>query len=150
DVIFVMAMSCLVTWLIYRFLLQPFGLGYLDTIVFILVIASVVQLVETVTRKASPVLFEALGIYLPLITTNCTILGTALLNIQYEYNLVEALVYAVATAVGFTLALVIMAGIRERLELTRVPSLFQGAAITLVTAGILSIAFMGFRGMITL
>ncbi len=149
-VIFVMAMSCLVTWLIYRFLLQPFGLGYLDTIVFILVIASVVQLVETVMRKASPVLFEALGIYLPLITTNCTILGTALLNIQYEYNLVEALVYAVATAVGFTLALVIMAGIRERLELTRVPSLFQGAAITLVTAGILSIAFMGFRGMITL
>ena len=103
-VIFVMAMSCLVTWLIYRFLLQPFGLGYLDTIVFILVIASVVQLVETVMRKASPVLFEALGIYLPLITTNCTILGTALLNIQYEYNLVEALVYAVATAVGFTLA----------------------------------------------
>ena len=149
-VIFVMTMAGLATWFIYNYLLLPFNLGYLRTITFILVIASLVQLVETVMRKVSPVLFDALGIYLPLITTNCAILGMALLNVQYEHGLVEAAVYAFSTAVGFTLALVIMSGIRERLELVKVSGLFKDAALTLITAGILSTAFMGFSGMITL
>jgi len=149
-VIFVMTMSAVVTWVIDTFLLVPFDLIYLRTITFILVIAGLVQLVETVLKKTNPTLFRAMGIYLPSITTNCTILGVALLNVQAGYNIIQTIVYAIATGIGFTLALVIMAGIRERLELANVSSYLRGAAVSLVTAGILSLAFMGFKGMMTL
>jgi electron transport complex protein RnfA len=149
-VIFVMTMSAVVTWVIDTFLLVPLDLIYLRTITFILVIAGLVQLVETVLKKTNPTLFRAMGIYLPLITTNCTILGVALLNVQAGYNIIQTIVYAIATGIGFTLALVIMAGIRERLELADVSSYLRGAAVSLVTAGILSLAFMGFKGMMTL
>ena len=149
-VIFVMTISSIVTWIIDILLLQPFDLVYLRTIAFILVIAGLVQLVETVLKKTNPTLFRALGIYLPLITTNCTILGVALLNVQAGNNIIETIVYAISVAVGFTLALVIMAGIRERLELATLSSYLRGAAVSLVTAGILSLAFMGFKGMMTL
>lgn len=149
-VIFVMTMGSLVTWFIYHLILEPFALQYLQTIVFILVIASLVQLVEIVLRKVSPALYQGLGIFLPLITTNCAILAVALLNILEEFTLIESIVFGFAAAVGFTLALVIMAGLRERMEFTSIPKAFQGSAITLITAGILSIAFMGFRGMMSL
>jgi electron transport complex protein RnfA len=149
-VIFVMTMSSIVTWIVDILLLQPFDLVYLRTIAFILVIAGLVQLVETVLKKTNPTLFRALGIYLPLITTNCTILGVALLNVQAGNNIIETIVYAISVAVGFTLALLIMAGIRERLELATVSGYLRGAAVSLVTAGILSLAFMGFKGMMTL
>jgi electron transport complex protein RnfA len=149
-VIFVMTMSAIVTWIVYNFLLEPFGLVYLRTITFILVIAGLVQLVETILKKTNPTLFRALGIYLPLITTNCTILGVALLNVQAGHNIIQTIVYAISVAIGFTIALVIMAGIRERLELANVSSFLRGAAVSLVTAGILSLAFMGFKGMMTL
>lgn len=149
-VIFVMTMSSIVTWIVDILLLQPFDLVYLRTIAFILVIAGLVQLVETVLKKTNPTLFRALGIYLPLITTNCTILGVALLNVQAGNNIIQTIVYAISVAVGFTLALLIMAGIRERLELATVSSYLRGAAVSLVTAGILSLAFMGFKGMMTL
>jgi electron transport complex protein RnfA len=149
-VIFVMVMSAIVTWVIDLFLLQPFSLEYLRTIVFILVIAGLVQFVEMVLKKTNPALFQALGIYLPLITTNCTILGVALLNVQSEHNIIETVVYSLATGIGFTLAMVIMAGIRERLELANMSNYLKGAAVTLVSAGILSLAFMGFKGMVTL
>jgi electron transport complex protein RnfA len=149
-VIFVMVMSAIVTWVVYNYILFPYNLGYLKTIAFILIIAGLVQLVETILKKTNPTLFRALGIYLPLITTNCTILGVALLNVQAEHNIIETVVYAIAVAVGFTIALIIMAGIRERLELANVSSYLRGAAVSLVTAGILSLAFMGFKGMMTL
>jgi electron transport complex protein RnfA len=149
-VIFVMTLSAVVTWVIDTFLLFPLDLVYLRTIVFILVIAGLVQLVEMVLKKTNPTLFRALGIYLPLITTNCTILGVALLNVQAGYNIIQTIVYSISTGAGFTLALVIMAGIRERLELADVSSYLRGAAVSLVTAGILSLAFMGFKGMMTL
>lgn len=149
-VIFVMTMAAIVTWLIFNFILVPLDLVYLRTIAFILVIASLVQLVETVLKKTNPTLFRALGIYLPLITTNCAILGVAILNVQAGHNIIQTIVYAIATAIGFTLALTIMAGIRERLELVNMSSFLRGAAVTLVTAGILSLAFMGFKGMVTL
>jgi electron transport complex protein RnfA len=149
-VIFVMTISSIVTWIIDILLLQPFDLVYLRTIAFILVIAGLVQLVETVLKKTNPTLFRALGIYLPLITTNCTILGVALLNVQAGNNIIQTIVYAISVAVGFTLALLIMAGIRERLELATLSSYLRGAAVSLVTAGILSLAFMGFKGMMTL
>ncbi len=149
-VVFVMTMASLVTWLIYNFLLVPFALEYLRTVAFILVIASLVQLVEMVIQKVSPALNQALGIFLPLITTNCAVLAVAILNIQNDFTLLQSLVYGFGAAVGFTLALVLIAGMRERLELVTVPRPFRGTAIALVTAGILSIAFMGFRGMIAL
>lgn len=149
-VVFVMTMSSIVTWIVYNYLLEPFGLVYLRTIAFILVIAGLVQLVETILKKTNPTLFRALGIYLPLITTNCAILGVALLNIQAGHNIIQTIVYAISVAIGFTIALVIMAGIRERLDLANVSSFLRGAAVTLVTAGILSLAFMGFKGMMTL
>jgi electron transport complex protein RnfA len=147
-VTFVMGLASLVTWLLEYYVLVPFELQYLRTIVFILVIAALVQFVELVVRKISPVLYKALGIFLPLITTNCAVLGVALLNIQLEYNLLESVVFGVAAAIGFTLALVIIAGIRERLELVFIPKHFRGVSIALIIAGILSIAFMGFQGMI--
>ena len=149
-VIFVMALSTLVTWLVQIYILDPFGLQYLQVVTFILIIAGLVQMVETMLRKVSPTLYQGLGIYLPLITTNCAVLAVALLAIRMEFTLVESLVFSLAAAVGFTLALLIMAGIRERLELADVPGPMRGSAITLITSGILSLAFMGFKGMLTL
>lgn len=149
-VTFVMAMAAIVTWVVYNYVLWPLHLEYLRTIAFILIIAGLVQLVETILKKTNPTLFRALGIFLPLITTNCTILGVAILNIQAEHNIFETVVYSISVAIGFTLALVIMAGIRERLDLANVSSYLRGAAVSLVTAGILSLAFMGFSGMMTL
>lgn len=146
-VTFVMGMASLVTWLLEHYILEEFNLQYLRTIVYILVIAALVQFVELVIRKVSPVLYQALGIFLPLITTNCAVLGVALLNVQLEYNLLESVVFGIAAAIGFTLALVIMAGIRERLELAFIPKAMRGVPIALIVAGILSIAFMGFQGM---
>jgi electron transport complex protein RnfA len=146
-VTFVMSMAALVTWVLEWFVLEPNNMQYLRTIVFILVIASLVQFVEIVMRKVAPALYEGLGIFLPLITTNCAVLGVAILNIQIGYNLFEAIIHSVAAAVGFTLALVILAGIRERQELTFVPRHFRGVTLSLIIAGILSIAFMGFQGM---
>ncbi len=149
-VVFVMTLAAIVTWFIFNYILVPMDLVYLRTIAFILVIASLVQLVEIVMKKNNPTLFRALGIYLPLIVTNCAILGVALLNIQMDHNIVQTIVYAIAAAIGFTLALVIMAGIRERLDLANMPGVLQGAAVTLVTAGILSLSFMGFTGIMSL
>ncbi len=149
-VIFVMTMATLVTWLLYTFVLVEFGLEYLQIVTFILVIASLVQLVETVLRKISPTLYQGLGIFLPLITTNCAVLAVTLLAVRQEFPFVESIVFAVAASVGFSLALVIMAGIRERLEMAKMPDVLEGSAVTLITAGILSIAFLGFQGMLSL
>ncbi len=147
-VIFVMTMAATITWIAYRFVLIPLDLTYLQTIVFILVIASLVQLVEMVLQKQFPALYEALGIFLPLITTNCAILGVAVLNIQKDLSFISALVFAFSAGVGFTLALVLMGGLRERIDLAPVPEPLKGVAIALVTAGLLSLAFMGFSGLI--
>ncbi len=147
-VVFVMTVAAAVTWNIQRFILTPFDLQYLQTIMFILVIASLVQLVEIFIRKASPALYQALGIFLPLITTNCAVLGMAILTIQKELNFISAITFALGSALGFTLALVLMAGIRERLEMADVPKPFAGTAAAYVTAGLLSLAFMGFSGMV--
>ena len=147
-VIFVMTVASVVTWFIQYFVLIPFGIEYLQTIAFILVIASLVQLVEMVVQKASPVLYQSLGIFLPLITTNCAVLGVAVLNIQKGYSFLETVIFALGAAVGFTLAMVLFAGLRERLDLCPVPKSFRGTAIALVTAGLLSLAFMGFAGLV--
>jgi electron transport complex protein RnfA len=147
-VIFVMGMTALVTWPIEQYLLIQYNLQYLRTIVFILVIAALVQFVELVVRKISPALYQALGIYLPLITTNCAVLGVAILNINLGYNLLEAVVFSVAAAAGFTMAMLIMAGIRERLDLSFVPGHLKGISLGLIMTGILSLAFSGFKGML--
>jgi len=147
-VTFVMTVATVVTWFLQYFVLVPFGIEYLQTIAFILVIASLVQLVEMVVQKVSPVLYQSLGIFLPLITTNCAVLGLAVLSIQKDYTFLEGVVFALGAALGFTLALVLFAGLRERLELCPVPDSFRGAAIALITAGLLSLAFMGFAGMV--
>ncbi len=147
-VIFVMTVASVVTWFIQYFILIPFGIEYLQTIAFILVIASLVQLVEMVIQKTSPVLYQSLGIFLPLITTNCAVLGVAVLNIQKSYNFIESLVFALGAGLGFTLAMVLFAGLRERIELCPVPNSFRGTAIAMVTAGLLSLAFMGFAGLV--
>jgi len=147
-VIFVMTIASVVTWFIQYFVLIPFGIEYLQTIAFILVIASLVQLVEMVVQKASPVLYQSLGIFLPLITTNCAVLGVAVLNIQKGYSFLETVIFALGASVGFTLAMVLFAGLRERLDLCPVPRSFRGTAIALVTAGLLSLAFMGFAGLV--
>lgn len=149
-VIFVITLASLVTNLIYNFVLIPLNLLFLYIITFILVIASLVQLVEIILEKISPALYRALGIYLPLITVNCAILGLALLNVIKGHNALEAIVFGLGAGIGFALALLIMAGIRERLELADVPVALQGAAITLITAGLLSLAFMGFSGLVKL
>ena len=128
------------------FLLNPFGLQYLQTITFILVIASLVQMVEIILKKVSPALYQALGIFLPLITTNCAVLGVAILVIQKDFSLIQSVVYAFSTAIGFALALTVFAGIREQLALVNIPKGMRGMAIVLVTAGLLSLAFMGFSG----
>lgn len=147
-VAFVLVLATIVTYLIQYYVLNKLGLGYLQTIAFILVIAALVQLVEIILKKASPSLYQALGIFLPLITTNCAILGVAILTIQKEFNLLEGVVYAASNAVGFGLALTIFAGIREHLELQEVPKGLQGTPIALITAGILAMAFMGFSGLV--
>lgn len=147
-VIFVMALANLVTYLIYFYILSPLSIQFMLTITFILVIAFLVQVVEIILKKSAPTLYQALGIYLPLITTNCAVLGIAILAIQKEYNLIESVVYASAIAVGFTLALLLMAGIREQLELTGTPKGMKGFPISLVTAGLLALAFMGFSGLV--
>lgn len=149
-VIFVMTMATLVTWILFTYVLVPFSLEYLQIVTFILVIASLVQLVETTLRKISPTLYQGLGIFLPLITTNCAIMAVALLAVREEFTLVEAVVFGIAASLGFSLALVIMAGIRERLEFADMPDALQGSAVTLITAGILSLAFLGFKGMLAL
>ncbi|ORJ57441.1 electron transport complex subunit RsxA [Geothermobacter hydrogeniphilus] len=147
-VTFVMTVAAVVTWLIQYFILIPFNIEYLQTIAFILVIASLVQLVEMVIQKVSPVLYQSLGIFLPLITTNCAVLGLAVLNIQKGYSFLESVVFAIGAALGFTLAMVLFAGLRERIDLCPVPKSFRGTAIALVTAGLLSLAFMGFAGLV--
>lgn len=147
-VTFVLAIASIAAYLIQYHILVPLHIEYMQTIVFILVIAALVQMVEIMLKKVSPALYQALGIFLPLITTNCAVLGVAILLVQKEYNLGEAVVYAVVVAVGFTLALVLFAGLRERLELENVPKALQGVPIALITAGILAMAFMGFSGLV--
>ena len=147
-VTFVMALSAVVTWLIQTYILVPLGIEYMQTIVFILVIAALVQMVEIVLKKVSPSLYQALGIFLPLITTNCAVLGVAILMIQKEFSLLQGVVYNVATALGFALALVIFAGLRERIEFEEAPKAFQGVPIALITASSLAMAFMGFSGLV--
>ncbi len=147
-VTFVMTVATVVTWFIQYFILIPFGIEYLQTIAFILVIASLVQLVEMVIQKSSPALYQSLGIFLPLITTNCAVLGLAVLNIQKDYSFLEGVIFALGAAIGFTLAMILFAGLRERVALCPVPKSFRGTAIALVTAGLLSLAFMGFAGLV--
>lgn len=147
-VAFVMVLATIVTYLIQNYVLNRLGLAYLQTIAFILVIAALVQLVEIILKKASPALYQALGIFLPLITTNCAILGVAILTIQKEFNLIEGVVFAISHAVGFGLALSIFAGIREHLDLQNIPKGLKGTPIALITAGILAMAFMGFSGLV--
>ena len=147
-VTFVMALTSVVAWSIQTYVLVPLGIEYMQTIVFILVIAALVQMVEIMLKKVSPSLYQALGIFLPLITTNCAVLGVAILMISKEFNLLQSIVYSVATAIGFALALVLFAGIRERLELEDVPKAVQGVPVALITAGILAMAFMGFSGLV--
>ena len=147
-VIFVITISSFATGCIYKFILQPTGFDYLQTIVFILVIAALVQFVEMFLKKQVPALYQSLGVYLPLITTNCAVLGVALNNVTDGYNILEGVVNGFATAVGFTIAIVIMAGIREKIEFNDIPGPFRGSAIVLVTAGLMAMAFCGFAGVI--
>ncbi|HHU31746.1 MAG TPA: electron transport complex subunit RsxA [Clostridia bacterium] len=146
-VTFVLGLASAISWLVQKYILNQFEIGYLQTITFILVIAALVQFVEMVVRKFSPSLYNALGVYLPLITTNCVVLGVAIININENYSIIEAFTNGVANALGFTLALVLFAGIRERLDFANVPKVFKGIPIALVTAGLMSIAFMGFAGL---
>ena len=145
-VAFVMTLATIVTYIIQKTVLDAFGLQYPQTIAFILVIAALVQMVEIVMKKVSPALYQALGIFLPLITTNCAVLGVAILVIQKDFSLVESIVYAFSTAIGFGVALTVFAGLREQLEFSNLPKGMQGVAITMITAGLLSLAFMGFSG----
>ena len=145
-VTFVMTIATIVTYLLQKYLLDAAGLQFMQTIIFILVIAALVQMVEIILKKVSPPLYQALGVFLPLITTNCAILGVAILVIQKDYNLMESVVFAISTAIGFTLAMVLFAGIREQLSTTKVPKAMQGLPIALVVAGLLAMAFMGFSG----
>lgn len=147
-VIFVITLSSFVTSLIYQFILVPLDMSYMQTIVFILVIAALVQFVEMFLKKAMPPLYESLGVYLPLITTNCAVLGIAITNVQKSYNVLQGVVNGFATAVGFTIAIVLMAGLREKIEYNDIPKPFQGMPIVLLTAGLMSIAFFGFSGLI--
>lgn len=148
-VAFVMTLATIVTWLVQHYLLNPFNLGYLQTLSFILVIAALVQMVEIILKKVSPALYQALGIFLPLITTNCAVLGVAVINMNEKYDLLTAVVNAFGTAVGYMLAIVMMAGIREKIELNaEMPRCMRGLPIALITAGLMSIAFMGFSGLV--
>lgn len=145
-VAFVLTLATIVTFLLQQYVLIPLHIEYLQTISFILVIASLVQMVEIILKKISPPLYQALGIFLPLITTNCAVLGVAILVIQKQFSLIESVVYAFSTAIGFALALIVFAGLREQLALTNVPKGMRGMSIVLITAGLLSLAFMGFSG----
>lgn len=147
-VTFVMTLASLISYLVYKYILVVLHIEYLYTIAFILVIASLVQLVEMVIQKSSPSLYQALGVYLPLITTNCAVLGIAVINMQAEYSLIKSIINGFGTAVGFTLAIVILAGIRERIEYNDIPKSFKGYPIVLITAGLMAIAFLGFAGLI--
>ena len=147
-VTFVMALASIITWIIQYTILVPLNIGYMQTLAFILVIAALVQFVEMVIKKMSPTLYQALGIFLPLITTNCAVLGVAILNIDSGYNLIETIFNGVGGALGFTLSIVLFAGIRERLEISDVPESFIGFPIALITAGLMSIAFLGFSGLV--
>jgi electron transport complex protein RnfA len=149
-VVFVMTLSTIVTFLLQKFVLIPFGIEFLQTIVFILVIAALVQMVEIILKKISPALYQALGVFLPLITTNCAVLGISILVVQKGYNLLEGITYSIGISLGFTLAMVIFAGLREHLELVEVPKGVKGIPIALITAGILAMAFMGFAGLVKL
>lgn len=145
-VTFVMALSSMITYLVNHYLLEPFQLEYLQTIVFILIIAGLVQFVELFVKKSMPALYNALGIYLPLITTNCAVLGVALLNVQYGYNFLYSLLYGTFSALGFSLAIVLFSGVREYISEQSVPEPFRGFPIALISAGLMAIAFMGFSG----
>jgi electron transport complex protein RnfA len=147
-VTFVIVLATMVTYLIQIYVLNKLGIGFMQTITFILVIAALVQMVEIILKKVSQPLYQALGIFLPLITTNCAVLGVAILVIKKEYNLIEGVVFGASTAIGFGLALVILAGIREQLELVDIPKGMKGVSISLVIAGILAMAFMGFTGIV--
>ena len=147
-VIFVLTLSSLVTSLIYQFILIPSNMEYLQTIVVILVIAALVQFVEMFLKKTMPALYQSLGVYLPLITTNCAVLGVALVNVQKSYNVIQGTVNGLATAIGFTISITLMAGIREKIEYNDIPKSFQGFPIVLLTAGLMAIAFFGFSGLI--
>ena len=146
-VTFVMGLASAITWLVNTFILIPFDLGYMQTVAFILVIASLVQFIEMFLQKSMPSLYTALGVYLPLITTNCAVLGVALLNIQNNYNFIESVVYGITGGLGFLLAIVLFASIRERLVFADYPKSFEGFPIALVTAGLMALAFMGFSGL---
>lgn len=148
-VTFVMALASAVTYIVDRFILNRFGISYLYNIAFILIIASLVQLVEMFIKKSSPTLYQALGVYLPLITTNCAVLGVTVINRNSGYDFVTSVVHGVAAAIGFTLAIVLFAGIRERLERNNIPVPFVGFPIALITAGLMSIAFLGFTGLLS-
>lgn len=147
-VTFVMALASVISYLVHYFLLVPLKIEYMQTIAFILVIAALVQLVEMALQKLVPSLYQALGVYLPLITTNCAVLGVAIINITEEYNLLETLVNGIGGAVGFTLAIVLFAGIRERLEMSAIPEPLKGFPIALISAGLMAVAFTGFAGII--
>ena len=146
-VTFVMGLASAITWAVQRFVLDPFGLGYMQTVAFILVIASLVQFIEMFLQKAMPALYTALGVYLPLITTNCAVLGVAILNINSNYNFIESVVYGITGGLGFLLAIVLFASIRERLVFAAYPKSFEGFPIALVTAGLMALSFMGFSGL---
>ncbi|MCI6858182.1 MAG: electron transport complex subunit RsxA [Eubacterium sp.] len=147
-VIFVITIAAFVTSVIYKFILVSFGLEYLQTIVFILVIAALVQFVEMFLKKSMPALYESLGVYLPLITTNCAVLGVALNSVQYGYSILQSVIYGFGISVGFTIAIVILAGIREKMEYNDIPESWNGMPIVMITAGLMSIAFFGFSGII--
>lgn len=147
-VLFVMTIATIVTWLIQTYILIPFGITFLQTIFFILVIAALVQMVELILKKVSPPLYQALGIFLPLITTNCAVLGVAIQTHSKNFNLMESVVFAIANAVGFALAMILFAGLREHMDLMRVPKGMRGVPIALVVAGILAMAFLGFSGLV--
>ncbi len=147
-VIFVATLASVFTWGTYHYILKPYNMEFIQTLVFILIIAALVQFVEIFLKKQSKVLFNALGIYLPLITTNCAVMGIALLNIKHDFNFIEMVIFSIASAAGFALAIILFAGIRERLFIAPVPKALQGTAIALITAGIMSMAFIGFSGMV--
>ena len=146
-VAFVMVLASVITWAVRNFILVPYKIEYLQTVAFILVIASLVQFVEMVVRKTSPALYDSLGVYLPLITTNCAVLGVAIINISSQYNFFQSIVNGMANAVGFSLALILFAGIRERLEESDIPAALRGTPIALISGGIMAIAFLGFSGL---
>ena len=147
-VIFVLVLATVITWPIYKFFLFPLELGYLQNIIFILVIAALVQIIETFLKKSIPVLYRALGIYLPLITTNCAVLAVTLLNIEYDYTFLQSVIYALGVGLGFMLALFLFAGVRSKVDHADVPEFFKGLPITLVSASLVSLSFFGFKGLI--